>query len=300
MRGSVLFRAVVAAVVLTGAAAAGASAGPDPTAPDAEQIFEHARHAWGTGAYPRYVAYSTVVDYSDNGKPVTRTWDTLEDLRHAAVFSRKFSREEEATPFVPHGINIAIPIIGTLNKQQESDPLGHVAFAVDEDYGLAPNERRFTTVQWGTDVDALAGKLTIIGRTGVVARDYDVWLIDTATDAHGATYHLGLRPLTDPWHHRLTELWVDGQTWQPLRATVTGIGNRPPLTKVSWRIDFTQLEGGTYIARETALAPLDYGRAGTLRDTTIAFHQLQFGVRPEQLGYQFGFGADDDQPQGEP
>ncbi len=60
-----------------------------------------------------------------------------------------------------------------------------------------------------------------------------------------------------------------------MRAIVAGIGDRAPLDAVRWRVDFAQLEGGTYLARETALAPIDFGKAGMLHDVTITFAELR-------------------------
>ena len=68
-------------------------------------------------------------------------------------------------------------------------------------------------------------------------------------------YHLALAPLRDPERYRLRELWVDAQTFAPLRLVealnfVTGAG-----TTVPWRVTFAQRDGATYVEYETALEP---------------------------------------------
>jgi hypothetical protein len=284
----------VLATVVTLATCAAAAPPPDPSDPYA--IFDASRKAWGAGAYPRYANYVAVVSFRNGAKSVRRTWDTTEDIRHGYVYSGAFSREEQANPYVPHGIAVSIPFVGEINKQQPTDPIGQVTFAIDQDYGLSPSGRRIVSTTSLSTLDRQSSKLPVIGRTGTVARDYDVSLIDTTVDAQGPEYHLRLTPLRDPDHNRLRELWVDAATWVPQEAIVAGIGNRPPLTKVLWRIEYRQTQGATYIARETALADVDYGKAGKLQDVQVAFEEVD--LRSVQLPYRFGFSTSVEQ--GEP
>jgi hypothetical protein len=298
MRGKLIGRILGAA--LLAAATLGASGPPAAGAAttDPYAIFDNARKAWGAGAYPRYAEYVAVVSFHKDAEYQRRTWETTEDIRHGLVSSRAFSREERAHPYTPYGINIAVPFLGNLNKVVPSDPIGHVAFAIDQDYGLAPGERRVVSVSGTSAMDAQRSALPVIGHTGTVMRDYEVTLIETLADGQGRQYHLGLRPLRDPFHHRLRELWIDDKTWLPAEAIVDGIGNRPPLSKVSWRIEYRQNEGATYIARETALAPVDYGGAGMLTDVTIAFDEVALSSRISNIG--FGLSFSKDVPLGEP
>lgn len=274
--------------------------GAAPTAPlDAETIFENARQAWAHGAYPRYATYATVVDFHNGPHHLRRTWDTIEDFRHESVYSRKFSREESANPPPPpRGINIDVPFFGTLNKDQPADPVGHVAFAVDQGYGIAAVQMHIESVTSASAFDAKRSTLAVIGHTGVIARTYDVRLIETAVDDVGPEYHLALTPLRDPDRYRLRELWVDGKTWLPEEAIVAGIGNRPPLTTVRWRIEFRQVEGATYVARESALADVDFGAAGILHGLTVSFEELAPTSNPP--AWQWSIGMSDDRPLSDP
>jgi hypothetical protein len=285
---------VLAAATLLGTSSPAAP--PPALSPDGNAIFDAARKAWAGGAYPRYAEYVAVVSYHKGTRFVRRSWETTEDLRQGLIYSRGFSREEAAHPYVPHGINVGIIGFGNLNPVQPDDPIGHVSFAIDQDFGLAARTRPLASVTNWSAVEAQSSALPVIGRTGTIARDYDVRLVETVVDEIGPEYHLALTPLRDPAHHRLRELWVDGKTSLPEEAVVEGIGSRPPLTKVRWRVEYRQTEGATYIARETALAPLDYGKAGTLRDVTVAYEEVKLTSRPSP--YRFGFSTDD--PQGEP
>ncbi len=295
MRANGIFRSVVA--VGLAATCLGASP-PAPAAgvPDPNAIFDAARKAWGAGAYPRYAEYVAVVSFHNGKRFVRRSWETTEDIRHGIVYSHGFSREELAHSYTPHGVNIAIPFFGNLNREEPADPIGHVAFAIDQDYGLGPGTRRVTATTSTSAMDAQASSLPVIGRTGTVARDYDVRLIETVRDEEGPEYHLGLEPRHDPQRLRLRELWVDGNTWLPEESVVAGIGSRSPLTNVAWRVEYRQTDGATYIARETALAPVDYGKAGMLRDVTIAFDEVKLGSH--RTSSNFGFSKD--VPQSDP
>jgi hypothetical protein len=293
MRASGIRRCAAGVALLIGAT--GVSPLPSPASPDADRIFANVRQAWGAGAYPRYATYTTVVEFHTATKHVRRTWETVEDFRHAIVFSRKFSREELASPpDAPRGINVALPFVGVLNKVEQIDPVGHVAFAVDQDYGISPAERHLSTAVSGSGFSAKRTELPVIGRTGTIARSYDVKLIETLSDERGTEYHLALTPLRDPQHHRLRELWVDATTWTPEEAVVAGIGDRAPLQNVPWRIDYRQFQGGTYIARETALADVDYGGAGVLHWLTISFDEVAPSASPS--GWKYQLGSSDDNP----
>ena len=290
--------AVMAALCLCAAAPAPPQAADSTATPlDGDAIFSRVRKAWGEGAYPRWAEYATVVEFHKNGHLIRRTWDTTEDLRHGVVFSRKFSREDMSNPNVPHGVSIVIPFVGDLNPPPLPDPIGHVAFAIDQDDGMSPSSRHITLAVSDRALDDAGLKLPVIGRTGAEERDYDVKLLETSHDERGTEYRLGLTPLRDPAKHRLRELVVDGTSFLPETAVVDGIASRPPLTKVRWRVEYTQVEGATYIARESALGDLDYGSRGMLTSAVVSFRELQLGARRPTWSL---LGLDDDNPQTEP
>ena len=216
------------------------------------------------------------------------TWDTVEDMQRRLVHSRSLRREEAANPHVPHGINVAVsagpggvpgpgvlPQKGmVLTPEPTDDPIGELTFAVDQDFGLALNAPPIGATPDMSEVSATATALPHIGRTGTVARTYEVTDLGDVEDGGTALHHLGLRPLREPRRYRLRELWTDKKTSLPVRAVVAGIGNHAPLQDVRWRVDFIQIEGGTYILRETALAVLETDR-GRLDGVSIAFEALR-------------------------
>ncbi len=287
MRANGISRTIVTLLLVAASLGAAPSAPPGASPLDPNIIFDNVRRAWGAGAYPRYAEYVAVVQFRNGNKLVQRTWETTEDIRSGVVYSRPFSREEDAHPYTPHGVNIAIPFLSNLSREHQPDPIGHVAFAIDQDYGLAPGERKFQSVSASGAIDAQKSALPVIGRTGTLARDYAVSLLETSTDAGGTEYHLALQPLRDPARHRLRELWVDAGTWLPEEAIVQGIGNRAPLDAVRWRIEYRQTDGGTYIGREIALAPLEAKDGARLNDTTITFGEVKLSSHLAHFGLSF-------------
>ena len=297
--------ALVLAALLDTAPAAASSAAPST----ADALYAAARRARSESAYAHYAVYATVLTFRHNGHQVVSTWDTVEDLRRRLVHAHALNREEAAHPHVPHGTNIGVGIgpsgiLGpgvmppqgrTTNPEPTNDPIGQLSFAVDQDFGLALNSPPIGATANMSEVATTVTTLPKIGRTGTVARTYDVTDLGDFTENGVVLHHLGLRPLRDPRRYRLRELWLDAKTSLPQRAVVAGIGNRWPLDAVDWRVEFKQLEGGTYIARETALTPLN-SDGGRLDEVTITFAELQATNRltPEQsLGLSDSVGTTD-------
>ena len=298
---------VLALVALLDTAPAAASS-PAPSPADA--LYAAARRARSESAYAHYAVYATVLTFRHNGHQVVSTWDTVEDLRRRLVHAHALDREEATHPHVPHGTNFGIGGIGpsgvmgpgemppkgkTTNPEPTNDPIGQLTFAVDQDFGLALTAPPIAASANMSEVASTVSTLQKIGRTGTVARTYDVTDLGDVTENGAVLHHLGLRPLRDPHRYRLRELWLDAKTSLPLRAVVAGIGNRWPLDAVDWRVDFKQLEGGTYIARETALTPLNTD-GGRLDDVTITFAELRATNRltpQESLGLSDSVGTTD-------
>ncbi|MEO7039053.1 MAG: hypothetical protein ABI186_03380, partial [Candidatus Elarobacter sp.] len=235
-----------------GAASLGASASPAATSSSADALFAAAREARTQSTYARYTVYATVVNFRLGNSVVSSTWDTVEDMRRRLVHSHSLSREENAHPHVPHGINVGVglgpsgvmpagqmPTKGqVLNPEPADDPLGELSFAVDQDFGLALNLPSIGASADMSEVSRTVSALPHIGRTGTIAKIYDVTDLGDVDAAGVALHHLGLRPLRDPRRNRLRELWLDPKTSLPVRAVVAGVGNRAPLQDVNWQVEF--------------------------------------------------------------
>jgi hypothetical protein len=282
---------LIAASVLSVNSAAAAR--DDERLPAADVIFDRAAQAVLRSSYPRFASYVVAVSFKKGSTRVLDEWQTHEDLNHKVVYARTFSRVEVAHPETPHGINVGVPFFGNLNPVKARDPIGEVAFAVDQTYGLAP-AASFRVTHDAHAFSGVASSLPVIGTTGVRARAYDVTLLGLETADDHAWYHLGLRPVRDPDRNRLRELWVDTASWLPKVAIVAGIGNRPPISKSPWRVTFVEEQGGVYIQEEQALKVLDYGGQGTLTETRVAFHELELS-NTFPLKYAIGFSSGDPQ-----
>ncbi len=268
------------------------AAAPEPTA--ADQLFDAARAARSHASYGHYAEYVAVVRFAQGAHHVTSTWETIEDLRRRVVHAHSLRREEQANPHVPHGINFAVgagpggPQMGVpppvRGHEPSDDPIGQLTFAVDQDFGLALDAPAIAASHDMSEVTSAAVSLRRIGRTGTIVRTYDVTDLGDVAEGGATLHHLGLRPLRDPKKFRLRELWFDAKTSMPVRAIVAGVGNRGPLDDVEWRVEFTQADGGLYVARETALAALQTG-AGPLDDVTISFEDVQLTnqLKPYEL-----------------
>ncbi|HEY0613454.1 MAG TPA: hypothetical protein VGC96_02390 [Candidatus Elarobacter sp.] len=297
-----LFAAVVAAAISIAAAPQEPPSSPTP----ADALFMAAREARSQSGYAHYSTYTTVVRYHNGGAAMTRHWATVEDMRRRIVHARAVSQEEIEHPHVPHGVNVGVGIqitIGgstsatrTLNPESDADPIGQLSFAIDQDFGLALNAPPISASNDMSVVTSSAVALPRIGRTGTIVRTYEVTDLGDVVSEGATLHHLGLRPLREPRRFRLRELWTVPATGVTVRAVVAGIGNRNPLQSVRWQVDFVQLQGGSYVARETALEPLDYGSAGLLRDVTIAFervHPTNLLDPAEQIGLSDDVGTTD-------
>jgi hypothetical protein len=257
----------------------------------AEAIFARAVHAAQSDARAPYATYDVAVAFANHGRRIVDTWATTEDITHEAILADAFTQEERRAPSVARGSNLVFtfgvqpnsssafgagsagtPVTLTtspVNPERTYDPIGPVAFAVDQDFGLTP-PRSYLVTHDVASFAANADGLATIGRAGTQLERYRVSLV--ASD--GSIAHLALIPLRDAYHNRLREIWVDLASDAVREAIVAGVGNRAPLEGVRWDVTFARKDGGNYVAEERALEPIDYGRAGRLENVIITFGNL--------------------------
>src|ERR1700733_12729158 len=108
---------------------------------EGERIFLAAQHVLSLQKYPHFASYDVRVEFINHTRTgeyhVRDTWSTAENFANSTVFSRIFSDEEDESPYVPHGINFELQIFGNLNPEKPNDPIGQVAFAVDQTFGVS-------------------------------------------------------------------------------------------------------------------------------------------------------------------
>ncbi len=252
-------------------------------------VAEHLPHA-------PYAQYAVSVSFTNGSRHIVDTWDTAEDITRATVYADIFSQEERRAPTVATGSNVALSLtiqssgegLGVggapsapisfssrpLNPANTGDPIGPVAFAVDQTFGLLPPRSYAVSHDLGTFAEHDAG-FAVIGQTGTELARYRVALLD----AGGTIDHLGLTPLRDPYHNRLRELWIDDANARVREAIVAGVGDRAPLDRVRWHVTFTRGDDGMYVAEEHALEPIDEGHNAQLPNLRIAFRNLTLTSR---------------------
>ena len=267
-----------------------------------EAIFKRAVAVAESDAHAPYATYDVVVSFTNGGRRIVDTWPTTEDLSHAAVLASAFTKEERDAPTAPHGINIvarrrvalAVPksfggddpaAAGSIrsapvNPERTGDPVGPVALAIDQNFGLTP-PRAYVVAHDASTIAGVAGNLTTIGQTGTSVERYHVALLET----DGSIAHLGLTPLRDGYHNRLRELWVDIRAGYVQEAIVQGVGDRAPFDRIRWDVDFRRQDGGSYVASEQALDPISID--GSLEHLQITFQNLAL-LSYSPLKYTFG------------
>jgi len=96
---------------------------PEEAQTDADQIYARAQSVLAAEVYPADLDYSVVIQASESGKISANHYDgeVLTETQECRV--ETFSKEEQAQPFTPRGINVnyAISIFGASGRA----PVGH-------------------------------------------------------------------------------------------------------------------------------------------------------------------------------
>ncbi len=280
----------------------------NPASSRGETLFARAIKVAESDAHARYATYNVVVTFT-NGIRHVDTWVTTEDMTHASVYADIFSQQERANPANPRGTSIGLGFglsdaaprsvganngkpstdtavaTGALNSTDTGDPVGPVALAVDQNHGLtAP--RPYVVVHEGETFSSRADGFTTIGRTGLDAQRYTV----TLSEIDGNIAHLKLEPLRDPYHNRLRELWMEIDTGYIREAIVHGVGDRSPIDRAMFKVTFTRKEGGSYVAEEHAIEPINFGDNNTVGDLKFSFEHLVLTAQSPR--YTFGISTE--------
>jgi hypothetical protein len=276
----------------------------DTATAQGEAIFAHALKTARADGYSRYAKYDVVVTFT-NGTHHTDSWATTEDMTHASVYADIFSQQERIDPATPHGTNVGLAFglqdasqrtvgssdgkpatsdaitTGPLNAHDTSDPVGPVALAVDQNFGLtAP--RPYVVVHEGETFSSRADGFTTIGTTTKDTQRYAITLIGLT----GTIAHLKLTPLRDAYHNRLRELWVETDTGYVDQAIVEGVGDRQPIDHGHFKVTFVRKDGATYISTIKSIDSIHFGDDDDVSDLTFTFTNLV--LTNESPKYTFG------------
>jgi hypothetical protein len=257
-------------------AALTASSGPigDPYA-----IFARARRYWESQRYPARLQYTVVVTVLEGGKTRIERYRSGYDGIAGVVAFDPVSDEEREHPYVPHGVNVGFLFWRIGKPEPPADYLGVPELAPNYSFGigttpLSEPPHKLTSAELVRqireefhDPDPRASPtpspqpspvLREIAAVMSKTRAYDITLLGVERVDGSDAYHLRLHPLREPKRYRLRELWIDAQSYAPRKLVEALNFENGPGTAVPWTIAFAQRGGATYVASETAMAPMSY------------------------------------------
>ncbi len=248
------------------------------------KFSEHAKRVLQSQSYPDPISYRTTIQVSEGNR------DEFEHFLAEAFVSgdvrvEGVSDEEQAAPHKSRGMNFKLSFsIGwnteaggqteTVTKdahriEASADYLGVPLISPTYCFGLAarhaamPNTASVTT-----------STLHTIATVTAIDRVYKVSLVGTEPVGVLYTYHLHLEPVGHPDWYRIRELWVDVYTYQVVQLQTQGNFTNAPMTDVPWLVTFQNVDGKSYIQRETALEPLVFRHDRTFTAASIGFTDI--------------------------
>lgn len=260
---------------------------PDTAQSNPYAIYAKARGVWQQARYPAVVAYVVHVAVTEAGSEKSNHYHLTYDALHDAVHVDPASDEERAHPHVvPPGPNINFFSIRVSRAEPRTDYLGVPLLAPNYSFGIA----RYVPKGQLTGMDLVreirkefhdpvkapppaAEGLPEIASVEAVAHDYDMKLAGVEPVGGHTDYHLVLHPLRDPKRYRLRDIWVNTKTYFTDRLDSDGNFVSGPGPGVEWTVDFAQIGGAPYVARETASAPLRYPGA-TYTTAAVLFEDV--------------------------
>jgi hypothetical protein len=254
-------------------------------APDAYQIFDHARRVLQAQSYPDPIFYRTTVRVSEGAK------DEFEHFRAEAFSSEDVrvegvSEEERAAPHQSTGVNFKFAFSIGWNtgaggqtetvtkdahrKEASPDYLGVPLISPSYSFGLTSQRDDAPTLN-----PSSASNLPTIATVTALGRAYRVFLLGTEIIDGFYAYHLRLEPASHPDRYRIRELWIDAYTYQIVQLQTQGNFTAAPMSNVPWLVTFQNVDGNVYIKNETALEPLVFRHDRTFSTASITFDSIR-------------------------
>jgi hypothetical protein len=236
--------------------------------PDANAIYDRARAAANAGRLPPFLSYETDATFARKGK--------IKAERYRVVL-RTADGKSYVTP-VPDSPRDRLD---TRPRVQDAPPY----LSPFNTFGLIERkagEKSSRSEAPGTPVlgepppaPAASGP-PVIGSVTVTARPYEISLLGIEALGGRNVYHLALRPLRDPVHRRLRELFVATDTYRLERAVIQAYGAAGPLhTRPLVTIDYAPAGDAQAIVRISVDVTLRafffaYGGHGEYRAENLA------------------------------
>ena len=255
----------------------------------AEVAYGFARKAWKRDAYPEAVQFVVHVHVQNQGRNLAIHYRGEEEVRRGNIHVDRFSAEEMARPYVPHGISVFLTLgIATggaaiAGAGAKALTLLRKKLSPDEPtYDLLGTPHLSSAYSFGLLESAIVeapiavsqSNLKTIGKVSAVSRTYEIRCEATAAD-DGDAIHLSLWPTREPGRYRLRELWIDPVNFTTRKIRTAGNFRDGPPLHSDWLTTFTTIGGAMFVDKEIALSPLDYGRGKRYEKVTISFDRLE-------------------------
>ena len=256
---------------------------------DAYSLWDRARAAVTSAAYPHRIAYTIAISGFDGETLVSDHYRASFDPNDGTIRLFPISDEESAKPPVPHGFNMFLGLRNRLrlrgifdlkigHSPPDQDLLGEPHLTPTYMFGIpyaADTPEAPDTPAPRTDSPTDGGSLPLIASVSSRTADYRVSLVDLSTMDGVLTYHLALDPLRRPHEHRLRELWIGAADYLPRRAVIAGNFTQAAFDNAMWTIDFSVFDRAPYISREIAGGTLALPHQRIVRDAVIAFTDIR-------------------------
>ena len=257
------------------------------TLSDPYQIFGMARARWEAQHYPERIAYTVAVQVVENGNRKTQRYDAGYDAAQDLLLVDPISDREKAHPYhPPGGFGVNVALVGQGRPNPDVDFFGVPFLAPNYSFGIgvtprgsaAPPPDPMELVRQiraelhdpmprsrNIPAPAASPSLKEIAVVSTRSRTYDISLAGIDLIDGLPAYHLVLHPVRDPGRYRLRDLWVDTETFVPVKLVeglnfVTGPG-----TTVPWSVRFNQARRRCVVRLDRNCARADDVRAPSLR-----------------------------------
>lgn len=254
-------------------------ASPQDATADPYQIFALAKSHWAAQVYPSKMEYTLAVSVIENGEVKTERYQSGFDAANGRILVNSVSDYEKEHAYVaPGGIGFVSPFERFPLSNANVDYLGVPLLAPNFGFGLGtatrtvdgestPTPQEFVSQIRADFHDPAPNRnaspspkpeptLREIAVVSTRTRVYDIALAGVESLNGFSAYHLVLKPVRDPYRYRLRELWIDTGNYAPLKLVEQLNFVNGPGTTVPWSVTFVQVGGATYIARESALDPM--------------------------------------------
>jgi hypothetical protein len=227
-------RAAALAFLTVATASAGFSQTPGPAAgaPDANEIYDRARAAANARTLPPYLSYVTHATFERKGKIKAEHYRVVLRTSDGAAYVTPLADSPRDRIDVRPRADARPPYLSPFNTFGLIDAKAGAKPSLYEAPGPAASEP------------------PLIGSVTVTARAYDVALLGIEALGERPVYHLALRPVRDPEHHRLRELFVATDSFRLERAVIQAYGAMGPLrTRPLATIEYAPAGGAQAIVR---------------------------------------------------